>query len=247
MNNRRNYYRLLHVQPEAPDEIIKASYRSLMTKLRMHPDLGGDHDQAVLINQAYAVLSDPHKRRKYDESLKAQGAPAFKKPSHETPPSQANRASQGNSNTYQYAKNTNQAGQKGCLFCGYNHNLPTTKYCNCCSSPQFPLPYGLNKKKEMLGRRTSPRINKAGNLTFFPSWPHTGYSAHLRDLSTSGLSMITAYKAVVGQSLKIESPFFKGIVRVVTVRPNANHFSVHVAFLTAEFVTKAGVFVAETA
>ena len=44
MQNRRNLYRILHVQPEAPLEIIKASYRSLMTKLKLHPDLGGDHD-----------------------------------------------------------------------------------------------------------------------------------------------------------------------------------------------------------
>ena len=69
INNRRNFYRILHIQPEAPAEIIKASYRSLMTKLNVHPDRGGDHESAVLINQAYAVLIDPQKRRKYDEML----------------------------------------------------------------------------------------------------------------------------------------------------------------------------------
>ena len=70
MKNRRNYYRLLHVQPEAPLEVIKASYRSLMTKLKGHPDLGGDHDAAVLINEAYAALTNPDKRREYDQTLK---------------------------------------------------------------------------------------------------------------------------------------------------------------------------------
>ncbi len=70
MKNRRNYYRLLHVQPEAPLEVIKASYRSLMTQLKGHPDLGGDHDAAVLLNEAYAVLSNPAKRREYDATLK---------------------------------------------------------------------------------------------------------------------------------------------------------------------------------
>jgi hypothetical protein len=38
--NRRNYYRILHVQPDAPMEVIRASYRTLMQKLRFHPDLG---------------------------------------------------------------------------------------------------------------------------------------------------------------------------------------------------------------
>lgn len=68
---RRNLYRLLHVQPEAPTEIIKASYRALMSTLRMHPDLGGDPQRAAEVNHAYAVLMDPERRRAYDLSLKA--------------------------------------------------------------------------------------------------------------------------------------------------------------------------------
>ena len=36
---RRNLYRILHVQPEAPPEVIKAAYRALMITLRGHPDL----------------------------------------------------------------------------------------------------------------------------------------------------------------------------------------------------------------
>ncbi len=60
--NRRNYYRLLHVQPDAPIEVIKASYRTLMRTPGNHPDLGGDGANAALINEAYAVLSDAGKR-----------------------------------------------------------------------------------------------------------------------------------------------------------------------------------------
>ena len=64
--NRRNYYRILHVQPDAPAEVIKSSYRTLMQRLRMHPDLGGDHWNASLINEAYTVLMDPEQRAAYD-------------------------------------------------------------------------------------------------------------------------------------------------------------------------------------
>ncbi len=79
MENRRNYYRILHVQRDAPPEIIRNSYRTLMQTLRMHPDLGGDHWNASLINEAYAVLSDPQKRSAYDLALRpaAEEAQAF--------------------------------------------------------------------------------------------------------------------------------------------------------------------------
>jgi DnaJ-class molecular chaperone len=62
MKNKRNYYRILHVQPDAPQAIIKSSYRTLMHQLKQHPDLGGEHWNAALINEAYAVISDPGKR-----------------------------------------------------------------------------------------------------------------------------------------------------------------------------------------
>ena len=69
MTNRRNYYRILHVQPDAPVELIKASYRTLMHKLKHHPDLGGDHETAVAINAAHETLTDTNKRLAYDKKL----------------------------------------------------------------------------------------------------------------------------------------------------------------------------------
>lgn len=69
MKNRRNYYRILKVQPDASSEIIKNNYRAIMQKLKMHPDLGGDEWNASIINIAYNVLKNPAKRKKYDESL----------------------------------------------------------------------------------------------------------------------------------------------------------------------------------
>ena len=64
--NLPNYYIILRVQPNASQEAIKASFRKLMVTMKMHPDLGGDHDIAAQINEAYAVLSDGAKRSNYD-------------------------------------------------------------------------------------------------------------------------------------------------------------------------------------
>lgn len=68
-NNQRNLYRILYVQPDAPVEIIRASYRTIMQKLKAHPDLGGDEWNAAIINKAFEVLSDTEKRRAYDAAL----------------------------------------------------------------------------------------------------------------------------------------------------------------------------------
>lgn len=61
-----DYYEILQVHPRASREMIKKVYRTLMGELGAHPDLGGDEERAKLINEAYAVLSDPEARRAYD-------------------------------------------------------------------------------------------------------------------------------------------------------------------------------------
>ncbi len=84
MKNRRNYYRILHVQPDAPVELIKSSYRTLMHKLKHHPDLGGDHDTAVIINEAYHTLTNAKKRQAYDAKLLAERRTS-QRPTHPSP------------------------------------------------------------------------------------------------------------------------------------------------------------------
>jgi hypothetical protein len=59
-----DYYEVLGVTPHASAEEISKAYRDLMR--RNHPDHGGDEERAKLINEAYATLKDPEKRRHYD-------------------------------------------------------------------------------------------------------------------------------------------------------------------------------------
>lgn len=66
MGSSADYYRLLHVRDDAPIEVIRSSYRTLMKTLGAHPDLGGDEGSARAINEAWAVLSDEAERARYD-------------------------------------------------------------------------------------------------------------------------------------------------------------------------------------
>lgn len=66
MADQRDYYSILQVSPQADPAIIKAAYYTQLKVLKKHPDLGGSHEEATRLNEAYEVLSDPVRRREYD-------------------------------------------------------------------------------------------------------------------------------------------------------------------------------------
>ena len=69
MIERRNFYRILHVQPDASMTVIKESYRVLLQKLKNYPNLAGPDLNENLLNIAYNTLRDPLKRAAYDLDL----------------------------------------------------------------------------------------------------------------------------------------------------------------------------------
>ena len=78
----RDYYKILGVSKDASDDAIKKQYRRLARKY--HPDVSKEknaEDKFKEVQEAYQVLSDPEKKRAYDQiGSQAHGRSGFTPP-----------------------------------------------------------------------------------------------------------------------------------------------------------------------
>ena len=71
--NTSTFYTVLAVKPTTPQKEIKTAWRKML--MRYHPDVNSDEDAASMtmrINDAYNILRNPTKRKKYDAGLRLQ-------------------------------------------------------------------------------------------------------------------------------------------------------------------------------
>src|SRR5882757_7369478 len=63
--SKRDYYEVLGVKKDASADEIKKAFRK--AAVEHHPDRGGDETKFKEINEAYEVLKDADKRKRYDQ------------------------------------------------------------------------------------------------------------------------------------------------------------------------------------
>jgi curved DNA-binding protein CbpA len=237
MKNRRNYYRILHVQAGAPVEIIRASYRTLMQRLRAHPDLGGDHGNAALINEAYAVLTDAAKRAEYDRDFQERVVEARNGAKVEPVTSVA----------------ASPEPSSLCLFCKSPHALNPTVHadaaCGVCGSP---LRRVTLKALGSGGKRAINRMSRNHPLRLYTRWPQAqAIAAHSRDISPNGISFVTREELLPRAIVKIDSEIFRAVMQVANVRPidDKTHdtWLVGAEFLSVIFPRSRGAFLSTEA
>jgi len=245
--NRRNYYRILQVQPEAPPAVVKASWRALMHTARMHPDLGGDPEAAALVNEAYAVLGDPERRRAYDRSLDlgrmrggARGAGSTS--GSAGPPGAPQRPGP------RHADPSGWRTDRCCPMC--RSPLPTLLRAEtCCAHCHAPLaaPPPAGGERELFGRRGTVRRPRSEEAALLAEESARAIEARLIDLSVGGASLAAAAPPAIGSAARVTTASFDAVARVVACHRAGLHWRVRLKWLTMRALQSRGVYVRATA
>ena len=247
LSNPVDYYELLHVRSDAPGVVIKACYRTLLQKMKLHPDLGGDVELARQINEAYAVLSDPESRARYDAVRLSRGtessAQAPTQSSRSSPTSTASRV--------MWDARANQSQQK-CQFCNFSHPYrsepPANALCKCCDCPLAPVSEreALDRERRALNRLEIERHISYRTLSTEPMTP-----ALTSDLSLTGLKFESTADLIINQLVQISSPFCQALARIAhasemrgVVTPGARQYGVE--YLTLYFPTTSGALLSQS-
>ena len=225
--NRRNHYRILHVQPDAPAAVLKSSYRALMLSLDKHPDRGGDHWDAALINEAYRVLSDPERRAEYDRQLALAdsrlGEAAVRRPTATRAPLRTSRAVCSAGPTRAVAASARSA-----------------TLCAECRSPLTPA--GAPHLEES-GRRAARRVAGEGAIHYFVRWPQsTPDRGRIVDVSPRGMQFIASAPIQQFHIIKLSGALLDAVGRVASCVDRDGSYAVGVEFYTVGFHPARGTF-----
>ncbi len=242
MKNRRNYYRILHVQPDAPPAVVRTSYKTIMQKLRAHPDLGGDGEQARLINQAYAVLSDSQKRRVYDRQFRP-----WNRSSHQGNNASSHTASASKADVKPPRSSRGQRHHR-CSFCGtINRVEPRLSGTYRCGRCRESFSKG-NASQQQNCKRQAKRLPQQGSLQFSTQQGKQIFRGELLDLSPQGMRFESGISIKRGETIRIECKTIHAVARVTHCTKSMTHpdkFKVGAKFRKIHSSFRVGTFVSD--
>jgi len=237
--NRRNYYRILQIQPDASMAIIIASYTVLTGYPLQNPDV---------LDEAFAVLANPAIRMRYDSLLAGNVNPQ---------PEQSQSACQygalipgisANTRKHPHIRPDTTTALRHCVFCHtpfvYQPEFYPNALCLECQSP-LPIAIAIDQTGLLTQKnRACSRACAAGLLAFYRHWPDMPRHGVLQDLSPKGMRFLTRSLLGVHDIIKIEAPYFNAVAEVTHLQQAEEEYvSAGVRFLTIKFAQERGNFI----
>jgi curved DNA-binding protein CbpA len=226
MKNRRNYYRILQVQPDAPQEIVHASYRAIMRDLKGHPDLGGSTYEAAIVNEAFETLGDPKRRAGYDQEL-------FLKFTKQT-----------------QSRTRQPITPVMCPICRrpLSRQPEPGEVCTTCRTPLQSADGPMGGRSN---NRSLDRIRSSEPVDYYSTWPGKAEKGRMIDFSPKGMRFIGNEKLSLKTVLKISCRLFEASGAVTNVSEEMDHaqryYAVGVCFLAVRFTDTRGTFLSTSA
>ena len=216
-----------------------------MQRLKQHPDLGGDHWNAALINEAYRVLTNMQSRKQYDhERQLIRRGSSFSKPVNYA--ADATAGPSVRQSAYKSAACTSTTPAADCLFCLIPQDSSMSDHPDAvCSNCASPLCAASEWLLEHSSQRTIKRVEKQFNIDFFTTWPQTDpCSGQTLDVSPNGMRFISQRHLGEGRNIKIASSVIEAVALVTHCQYNddTNSWIVGVAFETLRLAHSQGVF-----
>ncbi len=252
IENQRNYYRLMHVQPDAEDQVIEVAYRACSER--------ASKEYKLLLDEAFSIIGKKESRLIYDtllrlyshrESIERLRRLMFAANSSVTISNMLPIQPSADKAKSEITSHQAKLKPVHCKFCGAISTRGNSEFvdqlahsCSTCHSPlSLPADVFINQT-----RRSLMRMNQTTTVHIYQSWPSNPVPVLLENLSPIGLSYLAPQEFKVEQIIKIDARHFKAVAKVVHCREvESKEYRTGARFLTIEFARTTGSFLSAVA
>lgn len=231
--------------------MIKASYRAMMQKMRLHPDLGGDESVAKILNEAVTTLCNPDARAAYDTELFEQatnapgGTPAWNKQNETPENTQSGQSAPPNNHHSRSANDETNSGKPSqpykpkcqshlpkrdqCPFCHASYpafratgiGYPTDERCAQCKAAATPIEQ-INKDSADDVRKIY-RHHHHTQASLWTQWPmQAPVKATMTDMSIAGCAIECVNALAANSVIVLDTELLNGICVVRYCKKNTS-------------------------